>query len=308
MPDLLDLLEKTSRTFALSIPPLPEPTRREVTVAYLLFRIADTFEDATHWPPADRIAALHDFTTLLASGTRDDAERLSRAWTAAGASPHAGYRELIAETPFVFEAFRSLAPAAGETLRTHVSRSAEGMAGFVATTGDEGLVLDSLDDLKGYCYTVAGIVGELLTELFLLEETSLRTVAAELRARARVFGEALQLVNILKDSEDDAREGRCYLPVSVPRADVFALARRDLGAAGEYIEALHVAGAPAGIVEFTALPVALAWASLARVEEEGPGAKVGRPEVFRIAQRVRRAIAQGESPALYDRTLSGDLR
>jgi farnesyl-diphosphate farnesyltransferase len=306
MPDLLDLLEKTSRTFALSIPPLPEPTRREVTVAYLLFRIADTFEDATHWPPADRIAALADFRALLASGTQADAERLARTWTAAGASPHAGYRELIAETPFVFDAFASLAPRAASVIRTHVVRSAEGMAGFVARTGDEGLVLDSLDDLRGYCYTVAGIVGELLTELFLLEEISLRTVAAELRGRARAFGEALQLVNILKDSADDAREGRHYLPASVPRADVFALARRDLATAGEYIEALHGAGAPAGIVEFTAVPVALAWSALARVEERGPGAKVGRPEVFRITRSVRSAIARGERPALYDRALLGD--
>ena len=308
MPDLLNLLEKTSRTFALSIPPLPEPVRREVTVAYLLFRIADTFEDATHWPVADRIAALGNFAALLASGTREDSERLARSWSAAGASPHAGYRELIAETPFVFEAFRSLAPAAAEALRAHVSRSAEGMAGFVARTGDEGLVLDSLDDLKSYCYTVAGIVGELLTELFLLEEISLRTAASSLRARARAFGEALQLVNILKDADEDAAEGRRYLPTGVPRADVFALARKDLGEAGEYIDALHAAGAPAGILEFTALPVALAWAALARVEERGPGAKIGRPEVFRIAQRVRSAIGRGERPSLYDRTLSGEPR
>ena len=39
------LLLKSSRTFALSIPLLPDPTRREVTVAYLLFRIADTFTE-----------------------------------------------------------------------------------------------------------------------------------------------------------------------------------------------------------------------------------------------------------------------
>ncbi len=308
MADLLDLLEKTSRTFALSIPPLPEPVRRQVTVAYLLFRIADTFEDATHWAPAQRIAALADFTALLASGTDADAERRARSWTAAGASPHAGYRELIAETPFVFDAFRTLAPEAREVLRTHVSRSAEGMARFVARTRDGGLTLQTLDDLRDYCYTVAGIVGELLTELFLLEGSSLRTAAPDLRARARIFGEALQLVNILKDADEDAAEGRRYLPSDVPRAEVFALARRDLASAGEYIEALHRSGAPAGILEFTALPVALAWAALARVEEKGPGAKIGRAEVLGIARRVRSAIARGESPSLYDRALSGDPR
>ncbi|HEY3348589.1 MAG TPA: squalene/phytoene synthase family protein [Thermoanaerobaculia bacterium] len=308
MPELLDLLEKTSRTFALSIPPLPEPTRREVTVAYLLFRIADTFEDATHWAPGDRIAALGDFGFLLKKGTRAEAERLGQAWTQAGASPHAGYRELIAETPFVFDAFAALRPEATAILRTHVVRSAEGMARFVARTDEHGLTLDSVEDLKAYCYTVAGIVGELLTELFLLEEISLRTVEHALRQRARAFGEALQLVNILKDSAEDAVEGRRYLPAGVARADIFALARRDLGEAGEYIQALHAAGAPAGILEFTALPVALAWAALAKVEERGPGAKVGRPEVFRIARSVRGAIARGENPALYDRTLSGEPR
>jgi len=308
MPDLLDLLEKTSRTFALSIPPLPEPVRREVTVAYLLFRIADTFEDAAHWAPKDRIAALGDFGFLLKNGTRAEAERLGQAWTQAGVSPHAGYRELIQETPFVFAAFQALRPQAAAILQDHVVRSAEGMAGFVAQTDDQGLTLHSLEDLKAYCYTVAGIVGELLTELFLLEESSLRTVEHALRTRARAFGEALQLVNILKDSDEDAVEGRRYLPAGVPRADVFALARRDLGEAGEYIEALHRAGAPAGILEFTALPVALAWASLARVEERGPGAKVGRPEVFRITRSVRGAIARGENPGLYDRSLSGEPR
>ncbi len=55
MADLDELLVKTSRTFALSIPPLPEPTRRQVTVAYLLFRLIDTVEDASHWPKQRRV-------------------------------------------------------------------------------------------------------------------------------------------------------------------------------------------------------------------------------------------------------------
>ena len=55
MATIEDLLLKTSRTFALSIPMLPEPTRREVGVAYLLFRIADTLEDATLWTPERQV-------------------------------------------------------------------------------------------------------------------------------------------------------------------------------------------------------------------------------------------------------------
>ncbi len=44
------------------------------------------------------------------------------------------------------------------------------MAGFVDRIGDDGeMRLESLSDLRHYCYVVAGIVGELLTELFLLK-------------------------------------------------------------------------------------------------------------------------------------------
>src|SRR5512141_3218924 len=103
MADLLDLLEKTSRTFALSIPALPEPTRREVTVAYLLFRIADTFEDAVRVSSEVRIRALRELSGLIGVARRDEAVRLSREWTAAGVASHAGNRELLAEVPFVLD-------------------------------------------------------------------------------------------------------------------------------------------------------------------------------------------------------------
>ena len=46
MTEIESLLQKTSRTFALTIPYLPRPIRDEIGVAYLLFRIIDTFEDA----------------------------------------------------------------------------------------------------------------------------------------------------------------------------------------------------------------------------------------------------------------------
>jgi farnesyl-diphosphate farnesyltransferase len=294
MPSLEDLLEKTSRTFALSIPVLPEPTRREVMIAYLLFRIADTFEDASHWEPARRIEALSEFRALLRDFSRPEARRLAEEWVRAGISSHAGYRELIADVPFVLEAFFGLSADAVEPVRAHVERSAEGMAGYVGRTKEGRLVLADLEDLKTYCYFVAGVVGEMLTELFLLGRPKLSGISPFLRERAAVFGEALQLVNILKDSAGDASEGRTYLPPGVSRAEVFALARRDLDTAGAYIAALQSAGAPRGLVEFTALPVMLARASLDRIERHGPGSKVSRPEVFLLVQKLKRALDRGE--------------
>src|SRR5262245_52514714 len=289
------LLEQTSRNFALAIPALPEPTRREVMIAYLLFRIADTFEDAAHWPPDDRIAALADFNGLLRAYSRQDAERLSKSWVARRVAHHAGYQELMGEVPFVFDSFFALSPGAIPPIREHVMRSADGMASIVARTRGGELTLHSVRELQDYCYIVAGIVGEMLTELFLLDRPALSGIAPFLRERAATFGEALQLVNILKDSAVDAEEGRRYLPAEVPKSEVFRLARKDLGIAGDYIRTLQKTDAPRGLVEFTALPVQLAWAALERVEKKGPGSKVSRPEVFLITQRLKKALDRGES-------------
>ena len=300
-PTLEDLLEKTSRTFALSIPVLPEPTRREVMLAYLLFRIADTFEDAAHWPAALRIEALGEFHDLLRDYSPEKTKRLSSKWTNAGVSPHAGYRQLISETPFVLDAFFRLDADAVASVRDHVSRSAEGMAKFVARSNGDVLVLDDMVDLRAYCYSVAGIVGEMLSELFLLKRPNLLEIAPYLRERASTFGEALQLVNILKDSATDESEGRNFLPRKISREEVFGLARSDLVVAAEYTLALQKAGAPRGIVEFCALPAELAWATLRKVEERGPGSKISHLELFAIRKRLEKALDRND-PAVSIRT------
>lgn len=295
MPDLDDLLEKTSRTFALSIPLLPEPTRREVTVAYLLFRIADTFEDSASWPREQRIASLDTFCELLERPDPERTRRCAEQWRAATPIDHAGYLELLAELPFVLDAFFALGDEARRRVRHHTLRTAHGMAEFVARTEADGrLVLADLEDLRRYCYVVAGIVGEVCTDLFLLDRPQLAPFEAALRERAALFGEGLQLVNILKDSAFDATEGRRYLPATVDRDAVFTLAREDLVAAREYVLILQRAGAERGIVEFNALPVLLAFATLTKVEREGPGSKVTRPEVYAILETMHGALDRAE--------------
>lgn len=294
MPDLDQLLEKTSRTFALSIPLLPEPTRRQVTLAYLLFRIADTFEDAVRWPREQRISALEDFSRLLDEPRSEAVTRLSSAWAEELPLEHDGYLELLRETPFVLGEFDALEAEGRELVRHHTQRTAHGMAGFVSRTGDDGeLRLAHLQDLRDYCYVVAGIVGEMLTELFLLGRDELTAIAPFLRQRSRLFGEALQLVNILKDSAFDVQEGRLYLPRDLPRGEVFELARADLEAATEYTLALQKAGAERGLIAFNALPALLAWATLDKVEEHGPGAKISRDQLWSIVAEMEKALDRG---------------
>jgi farnesyl-diphosphate farnesyltransferase len=289
-----ELLQKTSRTFALTIPFLPEPTRAEVSIAYLLFRIIDTFEDATRWPPARRIEALARFVALV-DGPPEAAASLAAECLREPPVDNAAYGELLGEMPLVLKVFDDLQPGARAAIRKHLAQSAAGMSRFVARSGGpQGLELESVADLRDYCYVVAGIVGELLTELYLLGRPALARVADDLRTRAAPFGEGLQLVNILKDAGPDAAEGRVYLPRSVNTREIFALASRDLAAGAAYTETLRTAGAESALVAFNAFIAKLAVANLRLLRERGLGAKLSRLQVATISAEVARAVGRHE--------------
>lgn len=288
-----ELLGKSSRTFALTIPLLPEPTRLEVTLAYLLFRVADTLEDATHWDYARKLSELADFAALLEGGDEALAHELAERWRLSPPLDHEGYRELVAELPFVLRATAAIDPESWRIIVRHTVRTVQGMSSFVARSAGGPVRLHDVADLRAYCYTVAGIVGEMLTELFLLGRQQLASVARELRADASAFGEGLQLVNILKDADADAVEGRRFLPAGADRAGIVQLAHDGLDAASRYCERLEAAGAERGLLASTALPIVLARATLERVQRLGPGAKLGRAQVAALVARLQAAIAVG---------------
>jgi farnesyl-diphosphate farnesyltransferase len=291
---LKDLLQKTSRTFALTIPMLREPTRREVSVAYLLFRIIDTFEDATHWSHERRCEALHEFMGLMETRDALAATAATARWTADPPLDHTGYLELLSQAPRVLAWHGALAAPAREQISQHLRRTASGMITLMGDTPEAGVMrLTSLEELRGYCFIVAGIVGQLLTELYLLGTPSLASVADELRARSVRFGEGLQLVNILKDARHDALEGRSYLPPTIALSDVFELARADLASALEYCELLRDARADFGVVAFNALNARLALATLHVLAEQGSGSKLTRQQLEGLTVDVMRSIEVG---------------
>lgn len=292
-----ELLARTSRTFALAIPLLPQPTRGTTCLAYLLLRVADTLEDAELWSRGARLQALADFGALLRSADATgpvEVEDLRRSWSSSPPTRDAGCVALLSALPEVWgELTRQEEPARTTVLR-HVGRTTEGMQAIIARADETGCFrLATVEALQQYCYVVAGIVGELLTELFVHDCPRLESVRTTLLEHQVAFGEGLQLVNILKDEKRDANDGRAYLPGGVPRTEVLALARRDLAAARLYIDALERGGAWPGYVGFTTLSVDLADATLVRLEEEGAGAKVSRSVVMQMFARIQQRIASG---------------
>lgn len=283
--ELSTLLDRTSRTFALTIPLLDQPLATDVGLAYLLFRIADTLEDAPLWGRDLRMAALDSFGEWLVG------EHHERSWlaTVEGKRPtdDAGCLALLARAEGVRMSVAQRGEELALAMTMDVVRTSSKMAEFVARqTENGGLALRDLEDLREYCYAVAGIVGELLTEMFLIRDPSLEPERDALMDLAPAFGEGLQLVNILKDAEGDAREGRSYLPPGVDRKAVMALARTDLARAGDYVNVLKLAGASSHVRTFCELPVRLAEATLDRLEEGA--AKLSREEVMNIFADVTR--------------------
>ncbi len=294
MASLDELLQKTSRTFALAIPLLPEKERQEVTLGYLVFRIADTLEDADTLSRDDRIEALIAFKTVLGEFTPAAAVSFRDQWAPRRLTNNPDYQELLEHTPEVMAALGDCPTAVREIVVSHAQRSIDGMAATLGRASSEGAIqCQSIDELRRYCYYVAGIVGELLTDLFELRLPSDRD--RSLQQEARWFGEGLQLVNILKDAADDAQAGRTYLPVAVPLEEVFSIAHEDLARAARYIDHLRGLKAPPGYIAFTRAPRELAMATLAKLQAEGPGAKVTRPEVGEILQSVQEEFSSADS-------------
>ncbi|CAM4094491.1 squalene/phytoene synthase family protein [Corallococcus sp. ZKHCc1 1396] len=294
--ELADFLVRTSRTFALAIPLLEEPLRREVGLGYLLLRVADTLEDAAPWSREERREALAGFEALLQEAPQVDVEALVRGWLARPPTDNAGYLDLLSRTPSLLASLDALRTEAGAILRHFVLKTVRGMREVLAGATPEGLVtLRSLQSLRDYCYIVAGLVGELLTDLFVLDPR-LAPYAPNLRALAPLFGEGLQLVNILKDVRQDRQEGRALLPVDVQLQDVERLAGEDLIAAARYVRALYGAGAPRDVLAFTTLPLLLAQATLELLIRDGAGAKVSRAVVRAQMDALQAALERGQLP------------
>lgn len=203
------ILPGVSRTFALTIPTLPEALTAPVTNAYLLCRIADTIEDDAGLPAADKRAFGRQFLEVL-SARMDANEFASRLAPLLAPATLAEERDLIIHVPEVTAVTASLPAAQRDALLRCVAIMSEGMHRYQQQAGLHGL--EGRGHLDEYCYFVAGVVGEMLTELFCDYSPAIARRRDELMELASSFGQGLQMTNILKDIWEDRRRGACWLP------------------------------------------------------------------------------------------------
>ncbi len=216
----LHILPQVSRTFALTIPQLPDPLYTVVGNAYLLCRIADTIEDDAALDAQRKTQFAEHFIQVVAGSA--DAEQFGRelAPLLAAQTP-AAERELIAHSAAVLRLTHSFTPAQQSALLRCVRIMSNGMAEFQRNADPHGL--PDMAALDAYCYHVAGVVGEMLAALFCDYSPQIAVHEAELMRLAVSFGQGLQMTNILKDLLADRERGVCWLPRSL-----FAKAGYDL--------------------------------------------------------------------------------
>jgi len=206
------ILPHVSRTFALTIPQLPPALCTPVTNAYLLCRIADTIEDEPALSAPETLAYLNRFSALLGGGgepgplAEDLVSRLSERTLATE-------RDLIANMARVLRVTASLGKAQKDAIQRCVELMCYGMPRFQFNASLQGLARSS--DLDDYCYYVAGVVGEMLTDLFCDYSVDIAGRRPALNALAASFAQGLQMTNILKDVWEDRSRGACWLPQEV---------------------------------------------------------------------------------------------
>jgi farnesyl-diphosphate farnesyltransferase len=124
-------------------------------------------------------------------------------------------RDLMRRLPLVLQVTRSLNPVQQASIVNCLKVMSHGMHDFQRKVGIQGL--ETLHDMDRYCYCVAGVVGEMLTEMFIDFEPALAPHRDTMMRLAVSFGQGLQMTNILKDQWEDRSHGACWLP-----QDVFA--------------------------------------------------------------------------------------
>ncbi|MDR1812033.1 MAG: squalene/phytoene synthase family protein [Candidatus Fibromonas sp.] len=213
-------LGKVSRTFALNIKVLEKNLRRPVLLAYLYMRIADTIEDDPDLPATEKAGLLKKFSQALNLGGNSTdifVKSLPENWKNSEKADYALCCNAATVIPLLSEYPEQVASA----VKTAVEEMCSGMAEFARrkeARTDGWFSIESESDLDRYCYFVAGLVGNMLTELFCHSAKCFKEKRQKkLRELAVSFGLALQLVNIIKDMREDSSRKVCFVPVEFCR-------------------------------------------------------------------------------------------
>lgn len=307
-------VQGVSRTFALTVDVLDEPMSSYICLGYLVCRIADTIEDASHISSETQAELLETYDAAL-----DPENEIDAATFASAVEPHLPTGELdddwtvVRNAPRVLRTFGGLPDEVQRAIIPPARELVQGMTTFVDRYSDAGgLRIQTREELEEYCYYAAGTVGNLITNLL-----TRGSVASERRQQlyetAEEFGLLLQLVNVSKDVYDDyTDEDNIYLPAEwladedVPQdqlvdpeheAGAATVVRRTASLAGSFLDdaETYLETIPlrdGNTLEAWAIPFLLAVGTLRELLSRPEDAlsetdvKISREEVFAVVEEM----------------------
>jgi phytoene synthase len=182
-------IKKGSLSFHLASLFFDSETRKDVRKLYAWCRYVDDITDgAAAWH--------HDQQSAVAELNSEDKMRLLAKIEAASDPKN------DREVPPAIAAFREVCSYRHIPLQ-YAAELFEGMRMDL-----RGQIYGTYDELKLYCYRVAGVVGLMMSYIMTVSSKKAHDHAADL-------GIAMQLTNIARDIRTDAKLGRVYLPAAL---------------------------------------------------------------------------------------------
>ena len=185
-----------------------------MTVAYLLFRVSDYLEDNTFHNAEQKARLLRLWERIVAdaaeqengNGSSADREQLYSALEEiADDEPELEAARRFAE---LLDHLQRLPHQSREAIRYHLRQSTIGMARWQ----EQGPHVATVGHLDDYMHQVAGLVGLMITEVFIHVSSLLRLRMREAPRLAREYGLGLQAVNIIRGLRKDSERGWLYVP------------------------------------------------------------------------------------------------
>ncbi|MFZ3578346.1 squalene/phytoene synthase family protein [Virgibacillus sp. DJP39] len=261
--EAMHTLKLTSRTFYIPISLLKPTLKETVASAYLCMRAIDEIEDHEKLDSESKQHLLQS-TSILLNNNKFDNEAYQVL-----IDP---YRDLLPEVSARLGDWIDFCPVEiVEKIKESTSIMAAGMAKWV----EQDWQIKSKEDLDDYTYYVAGLVGVMLSDIWEWYDGTKTD-----RDLAIAYGRGLQIVNILRNQQEDKQRGVSFVPDDWDIDDLHRYTEQNLQLADEYMKDIK----NRNILLFCRIPLALAKRTLKALMNGRE--KISRNEVEKIVDEI----------------------
>jgi len=193
-----NILDKVSRSFALTIPMLDDKLYKPVMITYLQDRLLDNFEDEIHPPDLQLQKNMMDrVSRIFSTSDYDRSQDFKIIKENSQLIEKNSLQELTENIDLIYDSYQSLDLKVQEISHKWLQEMNQGMQKYLNKE------VKTFSELDEYCYYVAGTVGGFLTETIIYKFEIIEKNRQVLLNNFNEAGLFLQKVNLIRDIRDD---------------------------------------------------------------------------------------------------------